>query len=57
MNSTLNLLSLAVTAGSFCVLVSSADAVETRTILQTYCLNCHSTEKHKGDLDLKASDI
>jgi hypothetical protein len=36
---------------------ASAHAVETRAILQTYCLNCHSTEKQKGDLDLEASDI
>lgn len=39
------------------ILAASAQAVETRTILQTYCLNCHSTEKQKGDLDLEASDI
>lgn len=39
------------------LLATSAQAVETRTILQTYCLNCHSTEKQKGDLDLEASDI
>ncbi|MBE2285612.1 MAG: DUF1592 domain-containing protein [Prosthecobacter sp.] len=32
-------------------------AVETRAILQTYCLNCHSTKEQKGDLDLEASDI
>lgn len=35
----------------------SAHAIETRAILQTYCLNCHSTEKQKGDLDLESSDI
>jgi hypothetical protein len=39
------------------LLAASAQAVETRAILQTYCLNCHSTEKQKGDLDLEASDI
>lgn len=39
------------------LLAASADAIETRAILQTYCLNCHSTEKQKGDLDLEASDI
>ncbi|MBL9129751.1 MAG: DUF1587 domain-containing protein, partial [Verrucomicrobiaceae bacterium] len=39
------------------LLAASAHAVETRAILQTYCLNCHSTEKQKGDLDLEASDI
>lgn len=39
------------------LLAVSAHAVETRAILQTYCLNCHSTEKQKGDLDLEASDI
>lgn len=26
---------------------------DVRPILQTYCLNCHSTEKQKGDLDLE----
>ena len=26
-------------------------------VLNKYCLNCHSTEKQKGDLDLEASDI
>ena len=26
-------------------------------VLNRYCLNCHSTEKQKGDLDLEASDI
>ncbi|MBL9116210.1 MAG: DUF1592 domain-containing protein [Verrucomicrobiaceae bacterium] len=35
----------------------SVQAIETRAILQTYCLNCHSTEKQKGDIDLEASDI
>lgn len=39
------------------LLAGSVHAVETRAILQTYCLNCHSTEKQKGDLDLEASDI
>src|SRR5437868_2079731 len=24
-----------------------------RPMLQEYCLKCHSTEKHKGDLDLE----
>src|ERR1041384_180722 len=24
-----------------------------RPLLQEYCLKCHSTEKHKGDLDLE----
>ena len=28
-----------------------------RLILQTHCLNCHSTKEQKGDLDLEASDI
>lgn len=41
----------------FCLLLSSAQAADTRAILQTSCLNCHSTEKQKGDLDLEASDI
>ena len=26
-------------------------------VLNKYCLNCHSTEKQKGDLDLEGSDI
>jgi mono/diheme cytochrome c family protein len=26
-------------------------------VLQTHCLNCHSTKEQKGDLDLEASDI
>lgn len=39
------------------LLAGSVHAIETRAILQTYCLNCHSTEKQKGDLDLEASDI
>jgi hypothetical protein len=41
----------------FLLLAGAVHAVETRDILQTYCLNCHSTEKQKGDLDLEASDI
>ncbi len=28
-------------------------AREIRPLLQQYCLGCHSTEKHKGDLDLE----
>lgn len=38
-------------------LATTAHAVETRAILQTHCLNCHSTKEQKGDLDLEASDI
>lgn len=41
----------------FCLLLSSAQAADTRAILQTSCLNCHSTKEQKGDLDLEASDI
>ena len=41
----------------FAILLSSAQAADTRAILQTYCLNCHSTKEQKGDLDLEASDI
>ncbi len=26
---------------------------EIRPLLKEYCLTCHSTEKHKGDLDLE----
>lgn len=32
-------------------------AADTRDLLQTHCLNCHSTKEQKGDLDLEASDI
>ena len=32
-------------------------AAEPHAILKTHCLNCHSTAKQKGDLDLEASDI
>jgi hypothetical protein len=32
-------------------------AAYTRDLLQTYCLNCHSTKEQKGDLDLEASVI
>jgi hypothetical protein len=39
------------------LLAGSVQAIETHAILQSYCLNCHSTEKQKGDLDLEASDI
>ncbi|MBV6498546.1 MAG: hypothetical protein CJBNEKGG_00769 [Prosthecobacter sp.] len=39
------------------LLAASSHAIETRSILQAYCLNCHSTGKQKGDLDLEASDI
>jgi hypothetical protein len=38
------------------LLVVSAEA-DVRPILQTYCLNCHSTKEQKGDLDLESSDI
>jgi hypothetical protein len=50
MKSSLTILALA-------LIVSNANAVEPRAILQTYCLDCHSTEKQKGDLDLESSDI
>ena len=39
------------------LLLTSAQAADTRSILQSHCLNCHSTAKHKGDLDLETSDI
>ena len=39
------------------LIVSNANAAEPRAILQTYCLDCHSTEKQKGELDLEASNI
>ena len=32
-------------------------AADTRALLQTHCLNCHSTKEQKGELDLEASDI
>jgi hypothetical protein len=57
MNITPNLLSRAAKAWAFCMLASFVHSADTRAILQTYCLNCHSTEKQKGDLDLEASDI
>jgi hypothetical protein len=57
MKITIDILSRAATAGALCVLISSARAIEPSAILQTHCLNCHSTEKQKGDLDLEASDI
>jgi hypothetical protein len=57
MNITIDILFRAATAGALCVLISSARAIEPRALLQTHCLNCHSTEKQKGDLDLEASDI
>ena len=44
-------------AALLAVFVASAEAIEPHAILQTHCLNCHSTEKQKGDLDLEASDI
>lgn len=31
--------------------------VEVRAMFTSHCLNCHSTEKQKGDLDLETSDI
>ncbi len=39
------------------LLATSVHAADTRAILQTYCLNCHSTKEQKGDLDLEVSDI
>ena len=57
MNITIDILSRAATAGALCVLISSARAIEPRALLQTHCLNCHSTKEQKGDLDLEASDI
>jgi len=47
----------AIKTTAFCLLFSSANAADTRAILQTYCLNCHSTKEQKGDLDLEVSDI
>lgn len=37
--------------------VASAAPQNVQPILKTYCLNCHSTEKQKGELDLETSDI
>ncbi|MBX7211354.1 MAG: DUF1592 domain-containing protein [Verrucomicrobiaceae bacterium] len=37
--------------------ISTSQAAEPKALLQTHCLNCHSTAKHKGDLDLESSDI
>ena len=39
------------------LIVTSSAQADVRSILKTHCLNCHSTAKQKGDLDLEASDI
>ena len=31
----------------------AAEPAEIRPLLEKYCITCHSTEKHKGDLDLE----
>jgi len=47
----LALLAVALTSGWSC---AAADfEKDIRPLLKQYCLNCHSTEKHKGDLDLE----
>jgi hypothetical protein len=48
--------------GALCFLVTaSANAAEmpaeVRAVFTSHCLNCHSTEKQKGELDLETSDI
>lgn len=47
------LLSILLAGGSIAIGAAS----DIRPILDSRCLNCHSTEKHKGDLDLESSDI
>lgn len=42
---------------SACLLVTAFAHADVRSVLQTHCLNCHSTKEQKGDLDLEASDI
>ena len=45
---------LAISVASILSGASGADySREIRPLLKTYCLDCHSTEKHKGDLDLE----
>jgi hypothetical protein len=49
----------------FCLLLTSVSAhaetppalADVKTIVRTYCLDCHSAEEQKGDLDLETSDI
>src|SRR5436190_475770 len=39
---------------AFAVACSAADfEKEIRPLISEYCLKCHSTEKHKGDMDLE----
>lgn len=40
-----------------CAVVTSSAHADVRAVLKTHCLNCHSTAKQKGDLDLETSDI
>ncbi|MFO1483383.1 MAG: DUF1592 domain-containing protein [Verrucomicrobiaceae bacterium] len=40
-----------------CVVVTTSAHADVRAVLKTHCLNCHSTRKQKGDLDLETSDI
>src|SRR3989442_8898446 len=46
---------LALTVASVLACAAEADDYgrEIRPMLKQYCLGCHSTEKHKGDLDLE----
>lgn len=48
--------------GAFCLLFvvppnAAEMPAEVRAVFTSHCLNCHSTEKQKGELDLEASDI
>ncbi|MEQ1749751.1 MAG: DUF1592 domain-containing protein [Prosthecobacter sp.] len=42
---------------SACLFAMTSAHADVRSVLQTHCLNCHSTKEQKGDLDLEASDI
>src|ERR1051325_7187727 len=47
-------LSVLVLTVAFAVAAAAADFVkEIRPLISDYCLKCHSTEKHKGDMDLE----
>ena len=39
------------------LLLTSVSRADVPSLLKSHCLNCHSTEEQKGDLDLETSDI
>src|SRR5438045_1239176 len=47
------LIALVVVSALPCVAATANYEREIRPLLKQYCLGCHSTEKHKGDLDLE----